>query len=138
MNYGSYSNRYQETSVTTSSPEQLVVMLYEGAVRSLKQAVTQIARKDLIGKRQSVDRALAIVQHLQGTLDMDRGGEIAIELDRLYSYVISKVLDGSIHLRTAPIEEAAKLLTTLLSSWEEVAKQKQKQSQNGLVKVMVG
>ena len=128
MNYGALGSRnYYETSVTTSSPEQLVVMLYEGAIRHLKQAATDIEKKDLQGKRQSVDRAMAIVQHLQGTLDMERGGQISVELDRIYTYVTSCILDGSIKLKTAPLEEAVKLLTTLLGSWIEVAKQKQPQ-----------
>ena len=51
MNY-SPSQRYYETSVSTSSPEQLVVMLYEGAIRQLKQAVMQIESRNLDGKRQ--------------------------------------------------------------------------------------
>ncbi len=123
--WGQPSRSYYETSVTTSSPEQLVVMLYQGAIRYLKQSVIEILKVDLVAKRQSVDRAVAIVQHLQSTLDMERGGEISVELDRLYSYVLSRILDGSIKLETAPLEEAVKLLTTLLESWEEVARQKQ-------------
>ncbi len=127
-NWGHPTRNYYETSVTTSSPEQLVVMLYQGAVRHLKQAVIDIQNNDLVGKRQSVDRAMAIVQHLQGTLDMERGGEISVELDRIYTYVTSCILDGSIKLKTAPLEEAVKLLATLLESWEEIARQKYIQS----------
>jgi len=121
------SNRYFETSVTTSSPEQLVVLLYEAAIRHLKQAMTSIEHKDLNGKRQSVDRAMAIVQHLQSTLDMERGGQISLELDRLYTYVVFRILDGSAKLSTGPLEEAVKLLSSLLESWREVARQKQGQ-----------
>ena len=119
------SNRYFETSVTTSSPEQLVVLLYEAAIRHLKQAITNIEDKDLNGKRQSVDRAMAIVQHLQSTLDMERGGQISLELDRLYTYVVFRILDGSAKLTVGPLEEAVKLLSSLLEAWREVAKQKQ-------------
>ena len=125
--WGQPSRSYYETSVTTSSPEQLVVMLYQGAIRYLKQATIEILKKDLAGKRQSIDRAVAIVQHLQSTLDMERGAEISVELDRLYTYVLSRILEGSIELKTAPLEEAVKLLTTLLESWEEIARQKQVQ-----------
>lgn len=123
--WGQPSRSYYETSVTTSSPEQLVVMLYQGAIRHLKQATIEILKKDLEGKRHSIDRAVAIVQHLQNTLDMERGAEISVELDRLYTYMLAKILDGSIKLQTAPLEEAVKLLSTLLESWEEIARQKQ-------------
>ena len=117
-------NIYQEIAVQTSSPTKLVVMLYEGAIRFLRQSVTAISSKDLDQKRQSVDRAVAVIQHLQGTLDMDRGGAVAAELDKLYTYINSKIVDGSSKLQTAPIEEAIKLLTVLLAGWEEEAKKK--------------
>lgn len=122
------SNTYQEIAVQTSSPAKLVVMLYEGAIRFLRQSITAIQSKDLDRKRQSVDRAVAVIQHLQGTLDMDRGREVAAELDRLYSYITSRILDGSGKLEVAPLEEAIKLLTVLLSGWEEVVKKEQENS----------
>lgn len=119
------SNTYQEVAVQTSSPTRLVVMLYEGALRFLQQSISAIQSKDLDRKRQAVDRAVAVIQHLQGTLDMDRGGEIAAELDRLYTYIHSKILEGSTKLQIAAFEEAIKLLTVLLSSWEEAARKEE-------------
>ena len=73
-------------------------------------------------KRQSIDRAVAIVQHLQSTLDMDQGKEVAADLDRLYTYITSRIRDASGKLEVAPLEEAAKLLTVLLSGWGGVAR----------------
>jgi len=119
------SNTYQEIAVQTSSPTKLVVMLYEGAIRFLGQSVTAIKSKDIDTKRQSIDRAMAVIQHLQSTLDRDRGGDVAAALDRIYIYITSKVLEGSTKLQTAPIEEAIKLLNVLLSGWEEIVKKEQ-------------
>jgi len=119
------SNTYQEIAVQTSSPTKLVVMLYEGAIRFLGQSVTAIKSKDIDTKRQSIDRAMAVIQHLQSTLDRDRGGDVAAELDRLYIYITSKVLEGSTKLQTAPLEEAIKLLNVLRSGWEEIVKKEQ-------------
>jgi flagellar protein FliS len=123
-----YSNRphtYQEVAVSTASPAKLVVMLYEGGIRFLRQSVTAIQKKDLETKRQSIDRAVAVIQHLQGTLDMERGRHVAADLDKLYSYITSRIIDGSRKLEAAPIEEAIKLLTVLLSGWEGVLKKEQ-------------
>ncbi len=122
------SNTYQEIAVQTSSPAKLVVMLYEGAVRFLRQSMTAIQNKDLEAKRQSIDRAVAVIQHLQGTLDMDKGKQVAAELDRLYSYITTRIVEGSGKLQVAPIEEAIKLLTVLLSGWEEVVRKEQEHS----------
>ncbi len=121
------SNTYREIAVQTSSPAKLVVMLYEGAVRFLRESSTAIQSRDLDRKRQSIDRAVAIVQHLQCTLDVERGGVVATDLNRLYGYITSRILEGSTRLETAPLEEAIKLLNVLLAGWEELAK---KQSSN--------
>ena len=125
MNLYGRPNAYQEVAVQTSSPSKLVVMLYEGAIRFLNQSITAIEAKDLNLKRQSIDRAVAVIQHLQSTLDMTQGKEVAAELDRLYTYITSRILDGSGKLEVAPLQEAIKLLTTLLTGWEEVAKKEQ-------------
>ena len=115
------SNAYREIAVQTSSPTRLVVMLYEGAIRFLRESVVAIESTDLNAKRQSIDRAVAVVQHLQSTLDLERGGAVALDLARLYDYITSRILDGSSKLETAPLEEAIKLLKVLLARWEEVA-----------------
>jgi flagellar protein FliS len=117
------SNAYREVAVQTSSPTKLVVMLYEGAIRFLRESISAIESKDLQLKRHSIDRAVAIVQHMQGTLDMERGGKIAADLNKLYSYIFSRIMDGSMKLETAPLQEAIKLLSTLLAGWEAIANQ---------------
>ena len=117
-------NTYQEIAIQTSSPTKLVVMLYEGAIRFLRQSIEAVRAKDFDAKRQSVDRAMAIIQHLQSTLDK-RGGDVSAELDRLYTYVTARILEGSGKLEVTPFEEAIKLLTVLLSGWEEIAKKEQ-------------
>ena len=129
MSYPNYgSSAYKAISVNTASPTKLVVMLYQGAIRFLKQAQEDIRNKDFAQKSQSVDRAVAIIQHLQGTLDMEKGGKISLDLDRLYTYVTSRIFDGSAKLDLRAFEEATELLTTLLSGWEEIARKEQEHS----------
>src|SRR2546426_9064326 len=98
--------QYEDTAVQTSSPEKLVVMLYEGALKFLRQAVAGTQARDIEQKRHGVDRALAVIQHLQSTLDREKGGDIAAELDRLYVYITSRIVEGSAQLQVAPLEEA--------------------------------
>src|SRR4026209_1052390 len=94
-------NPYQNVAVQTSSPTKLVVMLYEGAIRFIREGVAAIEAKNLEGKRQSLDRAVAIVQHLNSTLDMERGGAVAVDLNRLYIYITSRIVEGSMKLESA-------------------------------------
>jgi len=128
MSHPTYgSSVYKEISVSTASPAKLVVMLYEGTIRFLRQAEDDIRRKDFAKKSQSVDRAVAIIQHLQGTLDLEKGGNVAFDLDRLYTYIGSRIFEGSAKLDLKAFEEAIQLLTTLLSGWDEIARKEQGQ-----------
>jgi flagellar secretion chaperone FliS len=127
MGYPNRSSLYKETSVFTASPTKLVAMLYEGAIRFLTRAADDIRNGDLVGKAESVSKAVAILQHLRFTLDTDKGQHVAQDLDRLYAYTLSRVLDGSTGLAAAPIEEAIKMLSDLLPAWEEIAAKEQVQ-----------
>jgi len=115
------SSVYKEIAISTSSPTNLVVLLYQGALRFLREAVDDIKRQDYVHKRQSIDRAAAIVQYLQVTLDTEKGQDIARELNRLYTYITARIYEGSSNLDCKPIEEVIKLLETLLSGWEQIA-----------------
>jgi flagellar secretion chaperone FliS len=129
MSYPTYGpSVYKEISINTASPAKLVVMLYEGAIRFLRQTESDVRNKDFAKKSQSVDRAVAIIQHLQGTLDLEKGGQVAFDLDRLYTYITSRIFDGSAKLDLKAFEEAIQLLTTLLSGWEEIARREQERS----------
>jgi len=119
------SSLYKETSVVTASPTKLVAMLYEGAIRFLTRAASDIRNGDLVSKGESVSRAVAIIQHLRLTLDTDKGQDMARNLDRLYAYTLSRVLDGSTKLDADAIEEAIKVLAELLPAWEEIAAKEQ-------------
>jgi flagellar protein FliS len=123
----SRSSLYQETSVNTASPTKLVVMLYEGAIKFLTRAASDIRNRDLVSKQRSVNQAIAIIQHLQLTLDVDKGQDIARELNRLYAYVFKRTVDGSTKLDAGAIEEAIKVLSDLLPAWEEIARKEQEQ-----------
>jgi flagellar protein FliS len=120
------SSVYKEISIQTASPTKLVVMLYQGALRFLRDALDDIQRQDYVRKRQSIDRAAAIIHYLQATLDTEKGKDIAHELNRLYTYMTMRVYEGSSRLDCAPIEEVIKLLETLLSGWEQIAVNDQK------------
>jgi flagellar protein FliS len=129
MNYANNQlSAYQQTSIQTASGTKLVVMLYEGAIRFLNRAANDIRNKDLVSKGQSINQALAIIQHLRMTLDTEKGQDMARELDRLYAYTFSRVLEGSTTLKVSAIEEAIKVLSNLLPAWEEIAKREQEQS----------
>jgi flagellar protein FliS len=121
MAYDLARNTYQEVEANASNGLQLVVMLYDGAIRFLNDASACIKRRDMAGKVLAVDRALAIIGELQATLKMDEGQHIAASLDGLYTYMTQRILDASLKLDPAAFEEVVTLLATLNSGWKEIA-----------------
>jgi flagellar protein FliS len=97
-------------------------MLYDGALRFVAQARSAIERKDIPARREAISRALAIMSELQSTLDIEKGGPIAESLDALYVYVTGRLLEGATKQQLRPIDEAAKVLTTLREAWVAIAR----------------
>ncbi|PIE90079.1 MAG: flagellar export chaperone FliS [Acidobacteria bacterium] len=114
------ANQYRNNSVNTS-PEQLVVMCYDGMIRFLTTAETAIKEGDLQNKMKYVNKVLAIVEELQATLDFERGGEIARNLDRLYNFFSSQLMKVSLHEDLEVLEQLKNMFTELRASWAKVA-----------------
>lgn len=112
---------YHQTQVQSRTPLELVVMLYDGALKFLNQAREAIDRKDIAARRDASTRALAIISELQSTLNMDRGGELAERLDALYAYVNACILQAAAENSTVPLDQATRVLTTLRDSWVTIA-----------------
>ncbi|HEY3380280.1 MAG TPA: flagellar export chaperone FliS [Vicinamibacterales bacterium] len=112
---------YYQTQVQSQSPLELVVMLYDGALRFMRLAADGTRRRDLVVKRDGMSRAMAILAELQNTLNVENGGEIARSLDGLYAYITSRLIEANIKQDPAPIEESIRLLTPLRDAWAQIA-----------------
>jgi flagellar protein FliS len=113
--------RYRRTQIETASPLELVVMLYDGAIEQCRIAREAVLTKQFASKSRAVDKTLAILGELQGSLDMDQGGELARSLGALYTYMCEQVVEGSVRLEAGPFEDVERLLATLRSGWHEIA-----------------
>ena len=110
---------YRRTEAETKSPMELVVMLYDGAIRFAGEARDAIARNDVRARTEASRRTMAIVVELQNTLNVKEGGAIAQELDRLYSYMTARLLDVTKGDGVAA-DEVYKLLGTLREGFSQV------------------
>lgn len=110
-------NAYRQTEVQSRTPVELVVMLYDGAIRFIADAREAIAQRDVARRGNSISRALAIVSELQSTLDMKAGGEIAASLDSLYTFVRDRLVDASVKQDVRSLDEAGRVLNTLREGW---------------------
>jgi flagellar protein FliS len=114
-------NSYRQMDVQARTPLELVVMLYDGALRFCGQAREALVQRDIPRRRQAVNRALDIVFELQNTLNMEEGGKLSQDLDALYSYVRDRLIDASIKQDVKPVDEAIRILTTLREGWAGIS-----------------
>lgn len=114
-------NAYKRTDVLSRSPLEIVVLLYDGAIRFLGEADAAAHRKDRPSRTRAVARAQAIIGELHGTLDMEKGGQVASDLDRLYSYMTSRLLDATSRTDDGAIAEVRRLLTSMREAWARIA-----------------
>ncbi|MGE3957544.1 MAG: flagellar export chaperone FliS [Vicinamibacterales bacterium] len=112
---------YRQVEVQSRTPLELVTMLYDGAIRFLGNARDAIERRDIHARREALNRALAIIAELQSTLNMDQGGEVAAELDRLYEYANVRLLEAALHNDAAPIDEVRRILEILRDGWAQIS-----------------
>jgi len=112
---------YQQTHVQSRSPLELVVMLYDGAIRFLEQAGEAMGERNMVKKGDSLSRAMAIIAELQSTLNVEEGGDVAKQLDELYTHMTSRLLEANIQRTRQPIDEVLHLLRTLRDGWCQIA-----------------
>lgn len=118
---GRAAQQYMQTQVRSSSPLELVVMLYDGALRSTANAIDAMDRQDVRARRDAISRTLAIIGELQSTLNMEQGGEVAEQLDRLYTWMRESLVKATIESTPAPIHDVRRTLTTLRDGWQQIA-----------------
>ncbi len=123
------AQKYKQTSVQSASKEKILLMLYEGAIRFVKQAIAAIDRKDIADRGVNIGRAFDIINELNNTLNHEVGGEIAANLEQLYMFICEQLTKANATGQKKPLEESLKVLETLYSGWVE-AVEKIKREEN--------
>lgn len=111
---------YRREAVLAASRGQLVVMLYDGARRFLRQAAAAMRAREIERSHNSLRRAELIIAHLDGTLDLDQG-ELAGSLHSLYTFCLRHLNEGRFALDAAKLDEVGELLGELGESWAQIA-----------------
>ena len=111
---------YRSNAVLTASPEQLVVMLYDGAIRFLRQADALFSEGAWPQAIERIGRAQAIVDELLCTLNMD-AGELSQRLESIYVFCAGHLRDARLRKDAARVRQVARLLGELRDAWAEIA-----------------
>lgn len=115
------SDAYKQQSILTAPPGRLVVMLYDGCVRFLFQAAYAMREGNRRVSQERLRRAEAIIDELRVTLDHDKGGDIAANLDALYGFSRSHLIKAWAEQDAAKIDEVSRLIGELRDAWAQIA-----------------
>jgi flagellar protein FliS len=126
----SYARAYHAQAVLTASPGQLVLMMFDGALRFLalaKQGFDQ--PEENVRRFESINinlqKAQNIIAELQGSLNHEAGGEVAITLDRLYDYYSRRLFEANMQKRVEPVIEVERFLQELRDAWAEMIRKEE-------------
>lgn len=111
---------YQETSVTTESKGRLIVMLYDGAIKFMRLAIRDIEAQNHEAKGRYINRAQDIINELNTVLDMEAGGEIAINLRKLYLFMSRRLSEANVKRDPQMIREVITLMEELNRGWRAI------------------
>jgi flagellar protein FliS len=124
MNYTSAWHSYRKVATHTASPGQLVLMLFDGALRFLNRALSGFEKDDPVEFNETINnnliRAQSIIFELNKCLDLERGGELAITLRRLYDYMDRRLSESNVKKVPDGIAETIQRLTVLRDAWQQM------------------
>ena len=117
---------YKKTSVNTASKEQILLMLYQAAIKNCKKAIEAVEARDIPKKGEFIGKFQDIVIELNNSLDFEVGGDVAEELSSLYDYMLYSSTQANIKIDKEPLEGCLKVLNTLYDGWSSAIKQLRK------------
>jgi len=109
---------YQQNSVTTASPGELTLMLYNGCLKFIKQAKVAIQEKEIEEKNTNIIKAQNIIRELMVTLNMDY--EISKQMMPLYDYLLHQLIQANLKNDTAILDEVEGFVVEFRDTWKQV------------------
>ena len=114
------AHAYLQTQVTTTSPGNILILLYDGAIKFLNRAKEGLAANDMAGKGIAISKTLDIINELDSTLNLDKGGDLAANLHNLYFFCNSRLVMANLKKDAKIIDEVIKILAGLRSAYAEI------------------
>jgi flagellar protein FliS len=111
---------YRQEQVNGLSQKELLLMLYDGAIKFAEEAKQAMESKDYVVSYQSILKARNIVTELLRILNMEQGGEIAKNLQRLYMYMIGRLMEVNLTKEIQLLDNVLTILQRLRSAWAEL------------------
>lgn len=118
-----YTRLALRTDIETASPHRLILLLMDGALDKLRAARTALARGNIAAKGSNITWAMSIIDGLRASLNHERGGQIAANLDALYDYMIRTLVTANLHNDDTKIGEVERLMGEIRGGWKGIESQ---------------
>ena len=132
MKLAQFAKSYQAVAVTTASPGNLVLMLFDGALRFLSTALIGFQNEEIAKKNEEIHNNLIktqrILRELQCSLDLKLGGEFAQTMYALYDFMIEELRKANLAKEPGPIQTVERLLGEIRDAWAQMLEQSQSQA----------
>lgn len=113
-----------ETAVSEANPHQLVAMLFEGLLQSIRLARGALARGDLVVKGQQISKAVRIIDEaLKPALNIEKGGDLALNLQGLYGYCVLRLTHANLHNDDQALVDVLRTVEPIAQGWKEMGGQ---------------
>lgn len=120
------ANQYKAMAIKTASPGQILIMLYEAAIKNVRKAIEAIEKKNIAEKGTHIGKTHDIIIELQSSLNHELGGQIAADLERLYNYVSTQLVRANMENSVEALKNIQVILENLLDGWKSAVSQVQK------------
>lgn len=120
MSYSRQATRYRETEVMTATPGQLVVLLYDHLLVSLRRARTAMEAGDADVQGEQLEKARNVLTELLVTLDRERGGEVAANLSALYSFLLGELVQVGVRADVARLDRVTAMIAELRDAFAQL------------------
>jgi flagellar secretion chaperone FliS len=110
---------YRQSAIHSESKADIFIQLYDQVSSHLHSAALAVEARDIPKKGAELSRALTILVHLQGALDLERGGEVALTLNQFYKLVRKEIFEGSVKLDAAVLRQAAAHVMEVRNIWDQ-------------------
>jgi flagellar protein FliS len=109
-----------QTSIMDADPHRLIQLLFEGAMQNMTAARGFMERKDIEPKSARINKAIEIIGGLRNFLDKEKGGEVAVNLERLYEYIEYRLFQANMRNSLEYVDECIGLLKQVKTAWDEI------------------
>lgn len=119
--FSAYKETNAATAIMDATPHQLTGLLLKAATDKLSIALGAMHRGDVVLRTESIRRATAIIIELKSTLNLSEGGEIAVQLDRLYEFTLSSLIEANGNCDAGKLQAVRDILSDINEAWTGIA-----------------